>query len=232
MTLEEIFSKLPQEHKEDAKSVILAAIEEERQKGIAAKSEVNREAQGLRTRLHTYEGPLKEVFGDQIPEDWHTQLKGMKESTGKLTEKEKLLAGMSEETKLLMKKLADLEKTTGILSAEREALQKEKITNLLQDSLRKHIGGKVYNEDLTIKGLMLDGTVSYDEQNKVPVWRSGEKVIAFEDGVKEFMSKADVRVQQKQGAGGAGSGAPSSGPSEAASVLASALRVSGRSHAS
>lgn len=227
MTLEEALAAAP----EAARPVIVAAIEDERQRGIMAKSEVNNEAKGLRTRLHALEAPLKEVFGEQIPEDWHTQIKGMKGSTEKLTEKEKLLAGMSEEQKAIMKKLAELEKTNGEIMTEREQLKKEKVTNALQDALRKSLGGKVYNEELTFKGLMLDGTVSYDEEKKSPVWRSGDKVLPFEEGVKSFLSTADVRVSQRPGPG-AGSEGGKAGSSEAAGILAGALKMSGRSSAS
>jgi len=218
--IDEVIAALPEASREAAKKVVMSSIEVERAKAIESTKEYKNEAESLRKR---FKGPLKELFGvvdgGDLPENWQDEIKKWKGATASMSDKDKALMSQLEELKATGGRMAEMEKALAAITKEKEDLKREKINATIMDGLRKGIGGKIYNEETTMRGLVLSGEVGYDSEKNKLYWNVDGKAADFDEGLKQFLSKADVKVASRPGSGSSGAGGSAADNDEAARAV-------------
>lgn len=163
---------------------IVNLVETEKTKGIEEHRKVNREAQNLRKFKQSFEAL---GYDEGIDLD---------SFTSDLVKKVNKPVNEDVNSKLTLKTLNEqIQKLTGDLEKERNISKTKTITAKLTSSLTD----KVYGADLLVKSLIADGQV--DLQNDEVVFKHGENVIGFEDGIKNLLDQRKDIVKNVQVAG-------------------------------
>jgi hypothetical protein len=160
------------------------------------------EAKKIRTdidKLKPFKAALEEAGfdGNGDPKDFILTLKtatetGKKAATEK-TELEKQFSSLQSQMKTILEnKKADDE--------EKDRLRQERKGAVLREKLMKDIGEKLVNGEDSVKILIHEGAVDLDESGK-PVFKSGETVIAYDKGVKDFLKAREPYLKDKQTGG-------------------------------
>jgi len=195
----EALSKLP--NSEDLLEYHAGAVASEKERGITAHREVNKEAQRLRKFKQAFEvmgyDPNSQVDIDAFASEMMDKIDKTKASA--TTE-------IGELQKVLKKLQSDFTAAQTELKTEREtrtSLEKQSRLKTIEGKLLPKLKEDFYGAEFMVKALLADGAVDLDEAGEV-VFRKGETVIPFTDGMKGLAeSNADAR-RNKQ-AGGAGS---------------------------
>jgi Fe2+ transport system protein B len=179
---------------------VAALIEAEKNRGIAAKREANREAEGLRKRAKAFEATARaagiEDFEDLegVTMSLSERLKAAEDGAkakGKLSESEKQLAA-------ILKKLEVIEKEKETLTKKsKDATIRAKLTDALKD--------KVLGLPLAVQALISSGEVDADGDNVI--FKSGDETFDLNEGVNRFLSNNPELVKTKQSGGGGSSAA-------------------------
>jgi vacuolar-type H+-ATPase subunit I/STV1 len=194
-SLEELKTLFEEKGIADAYQDAFALIEAEKNRGIAAKREVNREAEGLRKRAKAFESIAKmaghETIDDMdnVLESLSGKIKGADEvvkSKEKLTETEKTLQA-------IMKKLEAADK-------EKETLAKQSKDNALRSALTTAFGDRAIGVPLVVDSLISKGAVDI-EGNSV-IFKSGEDVLDLQGGVNKFLTDFPEFAKSRQSGGG------------------------------
>jgi len=183
------------------------SVEAERTRGIEAKRKANREAEGLRAYKKAMEalGYNPEEHTDL--NDYIETLKAFKQAGPQGSD--------TEISKQLKKLQRDLERTVTELNSEKQAkaeIETKAKVSSLKSTLAKPFSERFFASDFIVDGLIGNGTV--DMEDGQVVFKDGDRVLSFEEGVKWAESKfSDSRRNtQKPGAGtppatgGSGSG--------------------------
>lgn len=185
MTLEEILSKVEDE---TIKNAIVDVVNSEKEKGIQSYRKKD-------TEVLKYKNALKTMGYD------HEKYSDVDEfiNTKKLVEEKATKSEMTIQS--LNEKLIEIEAN---LQAERDKVvrkEQEAKTNYLTSELTKTIGDKFYGSQYMIKTLITDGVV--DVQNNKVVFKDGDNILGFDEGVKklEETNKDILKVNQKTGSG-------------------------------
>jgi len=190
MTLEEIKESLGTEKAEvftAVESLISNVKETEAKIHAAAKSKVNKEAEGLRAKLKRVLDINGYKEGDV--EDFIETLSTKKEDNGN-------------EKTALQRQLESIQKQLDSERKEKQSIaEKNKqrtIESKLKDALKDVVGSSY-----VIKALMADKQVDVDEAENV-VFKYGDEVLDLESGVKKFLSSNPdlVIVSSRGGANG------------------------------
>lgn len=191
MTLDEIKVALEAtENGSDLYEGIVEAVNSEKEKGIFEKSKVNKEAQSMRKFKKAFEA--LGYSDDEDLEKFTTDL-ATKKNQPDNKEKENL------SLKLLEKKIQDI---TSELVNERNKTKQSKISTKLTESLQN----KVYGHNYLIRTLIADGKVDLVDDSIV--FKNGEDVLSYEDGLNQLLeqNKDIVKTVQNPGTGAKNNG--------------------------
>jgi len=174
MSIEEIKTKLGDKAEEIlplVQSAIDAVKEEEARIHAAAKSKVNKEAEGLRHRLKRVLDAIGYKDGDV--ETYIEQFVSKQEQT-------------STQKSDLEKRIDIIQKTLEMERKEKELL-KQKSKNRIIESGLKEAFAKVRGKEYVIKSLIADGVVTTDENDNIQFSYDGE-IVDFKTGVNKWLN--------------------------------------------
>lgn len=195
MTLEELKTKLESLDKgSDLYDTVVDLINEEKERGKTAKHKANGEAQNLRAFKKSLEALGFEGDSDEVDS-----------FTASLLDKITNANSTGDTNTLTLKSLqAQLKKMNGQLETEQtrsRTLETKAKSKTIAAKLTDALSDKVYGGKYLINSLISDGRVDMD--GDTVVFKNGDEVISFEDGVTQVLeeNKDIVRTAQTPGSG-------------------------------
>jgi len=202
MTLEQLLAlldsgEITKETAAQGKQVILDAIEAEKNKGITSYQSKDKE-------VLKYKAAVKKLgYSKEEVDGLDAFIESLASKSASADGKDVTIAELKSNITSITKRLDDE-------AAEKTALAEKHGNTRAQMELQKSIGDKFVGADTIIENLLLSKRVSVVD-DKV-VFKDGENIVTFEDGVKALEEKYKGQIKSNQ-AGGAnttqgGSGLP------------------------
>jgi predicted RNase H-like nuclease (RuvC/YqgF family) len=176
MELEEVLKKLS----DDEKSVVSAAIEAEKKRGIDEYRKVSSNNKNLLSERNKFKDALKALEIDPEAEELSDRIDALKERlSGKQSN--------AEQAKLQrqIKELTDWKQN---LENEKKALSEKLSTKTASDALRYLIGDKVQASQYVINDLIRSGRVRVLEDDSV-MWVGQDGDVPLKDGAEKFLKE-------------------------------------------
>jgi hypothetical protein len=195
MELMDILKELP----EEKQSVITAAIEAEKNRGIQEARKKGEDAKKLLTERNNLRDRLKDLGVD--PEDSDS----MQQRIDELKEK---ISGKKANTELeqMKRDLKKMQEFAESVKAEKAEIAEKLASRTLSDALRKAFGDRVHAKDYVINGLIRDKAVKLAEDGETPVFSLNGSDVEIAKGVEEFLKANPNLVVNRQNGSGSGSG--------------------------
>jgi len=200
MTVEELLKTITGDSAESIKEEIVNLINIEKEKGIASYNKKDKE-------VMKFKNALKEIGYDSTKYDTIESFL----STYKDEQTQRENASSEEKITInsLNEKIMNLSNTLEKEAQEKTALKLKSDKEMMTNKLTQAIGEKVYGSKFLIESLILNGTVSMQDDNIV--WGSGDSAVDLETGVNSFLENNKDIVKSPQNGG---SGTPPTGSKE------------------